>query len=158
MALSTILTAGIGNLAEKIGGVVDRFVHSKDEQAEFKLAMETLLQQAGSELEQTVRAELQAKERVMVAELTHGDNYTKRARPSLAYFGMLVIFINYVAAPIAAAFSDVLIPELTLPDGFWYAWGGVVATWSVGRTMERRGAKNNVLSLITGNKPNSLLD
>ena len=158
MALNAILTSGIGALAEKIGGVVDRFVHSKDEQAEFKLAMEALLQQAGSELEQTMRAELGAKERVMVAELTQGDNYTKRARPTLIYAGLLIIAWNYSAVPFLGAVMNISVPFMPLPAEFWYAWGGAVATWSIGRTMERRGSKNNLVSLVTGNKHSSLMD
>ena len=41
---------------------------------------------------------------------------------------------------------------MNLPAEFWYAWGGVVATWSIGRTMERRGATNNLVNVITGSK------
>jgi len=168
--IKNIFAGGIGSLAEKLGGVADRFIHSKDEQAQFKLDMETLLQQAGSELEQTMRAELGAKERIMVAELTQGDNYTKRARPTVVYFGLALIAWNYSVVPFVGALTIYTVPLMPLPSEFWYAWGGIVATWSVGRTMEivatwsvgrtmeRRGAKNNLLTLVTGNKPTSLMD
>ena len=156
--MGKIFAGGIGSLAEKLGGVADRFIHSKDEQAQFKLDMETLLQQAGSELEQTMRTELQSKERIMVAELTQGDNYTKRARPTVVYFGLAVIAWNYSVVPFMGAVMEMSMPLMPLPAEFWYAWGGVVATWSVGRTMERRGAKNNLLTLVTGNSPKGLTE
>jgi hypothetical protein len=151
--MGKIFAGGIGNLAEQLGGVADRFIHTKDEKAKFKLDMESLLQKAGSELEQTMRTELQSKERIMVAELTQGDNYTKRARPTVVYFGLAVIAWNYSIVPFLGAFIATPMPLMPLPAEFWYAWGGVVATWSVGRTMERRGSKNNLLTLVTGNKP-----
>jgi len=151
--IGKVFSGGIGSLAEKLGGVADRFIHSKDEQAQFKLDMETLLQKAGSELEQTMRQELQTKESIMVAELTQGDNYTKRARPTVVYFGLAIIAWNYSVVPFMGAVLEMSMPMMPLPSEFWFAWGGVVATWSVGRTMERRGAKNNLLSLVTGNKP-----
>ena len=160
MAWNSILTSGIGTLAEKLGKTIDRFVHTKDEKAAFQLEMESLLQQAGSELEQTMRAELGAKERVMVAELTQGDNYTKRARPTLVYFGMLVIFLNYVIFPFVGEVMVIDLKEFVLPDGFWYAWGGAVSVWSIGRTMERRGAQNNLIGIVTGTteRTTTLLD
>lgn len=154
-----LFAGGIGSLAEKLGGVADRFIHSKDEQAQFKLDMEALLQKAGSELEQTMRQELQTKERIMVAELTQGDKFTKRARPTVVYFGLVVIAWNYSIVPVIGAFTIYTMPLMPLPTEFWYAWGGIVSTWSVGRTMERRGAKNNLLTIISGNKQvPSLLD
>jgi len=157
MSLSSILTGGLSKIMDSGGALVDRFVHTADEKATFKLEMEALLQKAGSELEETMRTELQTKERIMVAELTQGDLYTKRARPTLVYFGMLIIMINYAIAPILASMMDIHLPSLDLPEEFWWAWGGTVGTWSVGRSMERRGVKNNLMTIINGKSP-SLID
>ena len=140
-------------MAGGIADIVDKFKMTPDEKAQFNLEMETLLQKAGSELEQTMRAELGAKERILVAELTQGDTYTKRARPTVVYFGLSIIAWNYSIVPFFAGVQGVTLPPMPLPSEFWYAWGGVVATWSVGRSMERRGAKNNLLSLVTGSDP-----
>lgn len=159
--LSKIFSGGAVTFAEGVAGIVDRFVTTSDEKAQIKLQIEALAQQAASELEETVRTELGAKERIMVAELTQGDNFTKRARPSVVYGGLAFIGFNYSIAPLLNALPAIsgAIPELNLPPEFWYAWGSIVSTWSVGRTMERRGASNNLLTVITGNKkPPSLLD
>jgi hypothetical protein len=150
-----LFAGGIGTLAEKIGEVADRFIQTKDEKALFQLQMEELLQKAASELEQTTRQELLTRERIMVAELTQGDNYTKRARPTIVYFGMVVIFLNYVLFPFLGQVLVAEFPEFVLPDGFWYAWGGAMSVWSIGRTMERRGAKNNLVGIVTGTDPRS---
>jgi hypothetical protein len=111
-----------------------------------------------------------AKSRIIVAELSQGDNYTKRARPTVVYGGLLMIAINYVLFPflarLAAAsylFSGAagqvpqslinLLSPLDLPGEFWAAWGGVVGTWVLGRSLEKRGATGNlgkIAGLITG--------
>lgn len=156
--LGKLIGSGIGGLAENVANIVDRFKLTQDEKAAFELEMEKLLQQAGSELEQTMRAELQAKERILVAELNQGDNYTKRARPTVVYFGLGLILFNYSISPIVQGVTGTPFFPMPLPAEFWYAWGGIVATWSVGRTMERRGANNNLLSVVTGSKKPGLLD
>lgn len=155
-----LTSSAFGGLLDSVGNLVDRFTLDKEEKAQLKLEMEKLLAGAESELEQTMRAELQAKERILVAELSQGDNYTKRARPTVVYVGLGAIVFNYCVAPLvgwgivefAPGYVNAL-PELVLPPEFWYAWGGIVATWSVGRTMERRGSNNNLVSIVTGSKP-----
>jgi len=104
-----------------------------------------------------MRAELQAKERILVAELTQGDSYTKRARPTVVYAGLAFIFINYCLVPIIGKLFAVDIPELSLPKAFWAGWSGIVATWSVGRSFEKRGASNRFVRAITGSTGSRLL-
>lgn len=93
--LTKIFGGSIGTIVEQVGGVVDKFHLSGEEKQRFKLELESLLQKRDSEIEETMRAELQAKERILVAELTQGDSYTKRARPTVVYAGLAFIFLNY---------------------------------------------------------------
>jgi hypothetical protein len=162
-----LLTPAFGGLMTGVADIFDRFTLDKEEKAQFMMEFEKLAQMAESELEETMRAELQAKERILVAELNQGDSYTKRARPTVVYVGLGAIVFNYCLAPLIGwgiqewspnYISD--LPELILPAEFWYAWGGIVATWSVGRTMERRGSNNNLVRIVTGetNKKPSLFD
>ena len=158
--LTKLFTAGAGTFVEKVGGIVDGFHLSGEEKEQFKIEFEKVLQARDAELEQTMRQELQAKERILVAELTHGDSYTKRARPTVVYFGLVVIAWNYSIVPLliyalelATTGTPALpVPSMELPAEFWYGWSGIVATWSVGRTMERRGSQNNLLTVINGPK------
>jgi hypothetical protein len=156
--LAKIIGSGIGSFAEKIAGIVDKFHLSKEEKAQLAIEMEKLQMQAAAELEETMRAELGAKERILVAELNQGDTYTKRARPTVVYFGLIVMAFNYSIAPLIgwaiqqfAIEGAIALPTLSLPSDFWYGWSGIVMTWSVGRSMERRGASNNLVKMITGN-------
>lgn len=120
--------------------------------------MESLLQKRDSEIEQTLRSELQAKERILVAELQQGDAYTKRARPTVVYAGLASTLFNYTIVPVLSKILGADIEPLKLPEEFWYGWSGIVATWSVGRTMEKRGASNPASRAITGSQRSSLLD
>lgn len=161
--LTKIFSSGAGDFIEKMGGVVDRFVTTKGEKAEFMLEMEKLLQQRDTEIETTIRKELDAAKDVIVAELQQGDNYTKRARPTIIYTGLAMYVLNSVVFPklavFAALFSD---PELQkividalqpvdIPSSFAIAWGGIVSIYAGGRTLEKRGARNAMTQAMTGN-------
>ncbi len=154
-----LFSGGVGSVITAVGDVADRFIETDDEKRLFKQEMAVIVQARESELEQTIRAELSAKERILVAELNQGDNYTKRARPTVVYFGLVLIGVNYCVFPVLAAFADYNGPlALPLPTEFWAAWGGIVATWSIGRSAEKRGASSPISRMITGNKPTHLLD
>ena len=152
--LGKLFGGATGNIISSVGDVADKFIETKEEKKRFKLELEALLQRRDSEMEQTLRAELQAKERVLVAELQQGDKYTKRARPSVVYFGLAIIFFNYCFVPLMQYLGDTAIQDIqpfNLPEYFWIAWGGIVGTWSVGRSAERLGYRNRVTSFVTGN-------
>jgi len=72
--LTKIFGGSVGSVVEQVGNVVDKFHLSGEEKQKFKLEMEALLQNRYSEIEETIRTNLQAKERILVAELTKGDN------------------------------------------------------------------------------------
>lgn len=156
--LTRIFSGGVGTLVEQVGGIVDKFHLGGAEKQKFKLELEALLQKRNSEIEETIRVELQAKERILVAELTQGDNYTKRARPTVVYVGLGFIFFNYCLVPVLAKVFGADVEPLNLPAEFWYGWSGIVATWSVGRTMEKRGARNGFTRAVTGSSGSRLLE
>lgn len=162
--IGNLLGGSAGTIINEVGNIADKFHLSGEEKQQFKLEMEALLQKRDSEIEQTVRKELEAKERVLVAELNQGDNYTKRARPTVVYFGLGLIFLNYCLVPgiqflrgtaTATCGSDgkqcAITSGIQLPDEFWWAWGGIVGTWAIGRSLEKTGASNRVSRAITGN-------
>jgi hypothetical protein len=96
-----------------------------------------------------------------MAEMNQGDNYTKRARPTVVYWGIVAITIDFLARTAMAMF-DLMplasIPKTFLPTEFWVAWGGIVSTWVVGRSAEKRGTRNKVTDFITGNKNKSFFE
>ena len=153
-----IFSGSVGTLVEQVGGVVDQFHLSGEEKQKFKLELEALLQKRDSEIEETIRTELQSKERVLVAELTQGDSYTKRARPTVVYAGLVFMFLNYCIIPAIQSLAGAVVEPFELPTEFWAGWSGIVATWSIGRSAEKRGARNRLTSIITGSGTSRLLD
>ena len=160
-----LFSGGVGSIVDSIGGLADRFIETDDEKREFKLQVETLLQKRDSEIEQTLRQTLQSKEKILVAELNQGDSYTKRARPTVVYMGLVFIGINYVVFPLIGRIANGLGAEMDvspladLPSEFWMAWGGICATWSIGRSLEKRGTQNAATRAVTGTpSPSKLLD
>lgn len=151
--LDKILMSGIGSTAEKLAGAVRQFVTTDADETKLRIEMEKVLQSAASEQEQTLRAELQLRERVMVAELEQGDSYTKRARPTIIYAGLGMIAWNYCLVPIIG------VDNMQLPAEFWYSWSAVVGIYGVGRSAEKIGVKGKAVTALTGNpKRSSLID
>ena len=160
--IDKLIGGGAKALTDSIGGLVDRFVTTSDEKQEFKLEAARLIGEETRQLEESLRTELQTKERVLVAELNQGDSYTKRARPSIIYVGLglavVQLVVGYIAFFIGRAIPE---PAGMVPMEFWIAWGGVAGTWVIGRSAERRGYQNQLTAIITGNgkKPSgSILD
>lgn len=157
--LSGGVTKAIGGIANTAADIVDRFVESPDEKRELKVQIMNAQTAQMAELEDTLRTELQARERIITAEMNQGDNYTKRARPTLVYSGLIFIFLIHVLLPIVAFVSGVHngdMPDIALPQEFWVAWGATVSIWSLGRSAEKRGLGGKIVEKITGSKKSSI--
>ncbi|NOX34131.1 MAG: hypothetical protein GXP56_10420 [Deltaproteobacteria bacterium] len=139
---------GLGSIADFAGGLLDRFFPKKMTEAEKK----ELQSKLATAIEERDVQRDSLKTEIMKAELSQGDNYTKRARPTVVYMGLLFIFLVHVIFPMIAFFKNAAMPTLSLPPEFWYTWGGVCSVWMIGRTMERTGAASNIIQAITGSK------
>ena len=156
-----------GGFIESTANAIDKFVTTDKERMELQIVLEKVLQARDSEIEGTIRAEAEAKAQIIVAELNQSDKYTKRARPTVIYGGLVVIAWNYCLVPfifgLVTLFTDVVQtdvlgnlivtwtpPTMDLPNGFWYAWGGIVSTYAIGRSAEKRGMRNRVTDFMTG--------
>ena len=148
--LSDLIGSSFGKTVSELGNTVKKFVTTDGDRMQMQKELEIILQKRDSEVEQTIRKELEAKEKILIAELQQGDPYTKRARPSVVYFGLLVIFYNYCVVPSIQLWKGLPLVPFELPGGFWAGWSGIVATWSIGRSAEKRGTRNKVTSFITG--------
>lgn len=153
MGIASLITGGISTAVEKIGGTIRSFITTDNDRISAQLQVEKILQETGESIEKTVRQEMQSKERIITAELQQGDNYTKRARPTVVYYGLVIISIDLIARYIAFFMPSVKdIPSTMISVEFWVAWGGIVSTWVIGRSAEKRGQVNKVVNFITGNK------
>jgi hypothetical protein len=149
--LKKLFSKGITDVVDSVSNVVDRFTLSKEEKQEFKLEMQSRMMQLESQLEETYRKELDARQEIIKAELAQGDKYTKRARPTIVYSGLAFIFLVYVIVPVVAYISGAnKMPDIQLPGEFWWAWGTVVGVYGVGRSAEKMGITNKFTNYMTG--------
>ena len=152
--LEQLFGGGVGKLVKDVVGT---FKLSPEAKLEFDAKMEAnqqAIRLKEYELEEKAMEATQsivdAQKSVIVAEMGQGDNYTKRARPTLVYAGLGFIFLNHVFCPMFAFFTGRAIPNMNLPGEFWTAWSAVVGIWSIGRTFERRGNTTKTVKAITG--------
>ena len=141
------ITSLVGGLIGPASKIIDGLNVSTGEKAKAHLQMEALIQQREAQVEETIRTELEAKQAIIVAELNQSDNYTKRARPTVIYAGLAFITWNYCVAPAVGWGS------FPLPQEFWIGWSGIVATYSIGRSAEKRGTRDK----LTGNPVGKVL-
>ena len=150
---SNLFSGGIAEVVNSVGGVIDKFTLSKEEKLQFKAEMQSRLMQIENELEKTYRTEIEARADIIKAEMSQGDKFTKRARPTIIYTGLLFVFIVYVLLPVIAYISgtpEASMPQIELPNEFWWAWGTVVSVYGAGRSAEKVGITNKITELATG--------
>ena len=154
--IKDFFSGGIEGVGKAVRGVLDELRVDDEEKAAAALKLEALFQADRMAREETHRKEIEAQQAVLVAELQQGDTFTKRARPSIVYAGLAMMAWNFCIVPSIAFFAALngyAGPEVTpvdLPVGFWASWGGVTATWSIGRTRERMGKQDRVTKAILG--------
>lgn len=143
-----LFSNGFSNVIEKVGDTADKLFTSKEELESFKIELKKLENEAQAkaidhslQVEKMIHeAEMEAKDMqktVITEELKQDDKFTKRARPSVIYFGLVAVALNHIILPYIAFFTEKTIPEINLPGEFWWAWGAVVGVYAGGRTMEK---------------------
>ena len=89
--LSKIFGNAGGNVVDKLAGVADRFIRTKDEKAEFEKEMTQIFIEAESQMQKNVTERWKA-------DLEHGNWLTRSVRPLVLIFlivaTVLMIFID----------------------------------------------------------------
>lgn len=129
-----------------------------ESQSNFKLEIERLIAEREQRIHDTYRAEMSTSKDIILAELNQSDKYTKRARPTVIYVGLIFVFMEMLGIRIAVleyseASTAVVESSTTILTSFLYMWGTVVGAYAVGRTVEKRGISNTITKLATGNHP-----
>ena len=152
-----------GGVVSSVGGIIDSLHTSEAEKLAARNEAAGIIIKAMEQVDATYLAEVASKRDVMVAEMAQGDTYTKRARPTIIYGGLVFIGLNYVLAPIlgrlvallrsfgdlspaqVAALTELSAPLADLPPEFWAAWGGVSGLYVLSRGREKLGAEDTGL-------------
>lgn len=131
----------IGTVLKPVFDVVDKLILDKD--LAQKLKHEFLMADY-----REAEGEIHAKRDIIVAELQQSDNFTKRARPAVVYTGLGAMVFNYcfipffkfvigVIAQLGGSTITITPEPFALPPEFWWAWGGVLSVYVVGRSVEK---------------------
>lgn len=174
-SLIKIFSGSSGSIIDSISNSIDRFVTTDEEkkklqmelqrilieqqfnQFEFQKQMEELTQKREEEIEKSIRSEVESRANIILAEMKQDDKYTKRARPTVIYIGLFFIFLEIFGVRYLILdklfdfnFNNILESSNTIFDTFLWAWGGVLSVYVAGRSAEKRGVKNKIISSITG--------
>lgn len=145
--LSKLFGGSAGELVDAAGGLIDKIDAAHMGKKEFQIELQRMVAERDQRIMTEVMNEVNAKRDIMVAELQHGDPYTKRARPTVIYSGLFV-----VAATIVGSYLG---KEIAVPADYWYVWGAVCMTYVLGRSYEKGANGKEVprsIEMITGTK------
>ncbi|MHC4715616.1 MAG: 3TM-type holin [Planctomycetota bacterium] len=85
----------------------------------------------------TLQTEIEGRARIIEAEMAQGDSYTKRARPTLVYAGLVLFFLEFGIRG-WLVLRGLEMPEGTIvPVAFTAGWTTAVSVWMVGRSVEK---------------------
>ena len=154
-ALGDIIKGAADSIIGGATKIFDDLHTSPEEKADIAAKMATVVNERMEIITSEIQARFKMVTDVIQADNASGDNYTKRARPTVVYFGLVAIFLNHLVLPWAAHFAgDGVVPAIELPVEFWVAWGGIVSVWSVGRSAEKAAVSNRLTRSITGSAKN----
>ena len=114
----------VGGVVDSIGNAIDKNVTSEEEKLILRKQLEDL------------------KLTFLMEELKQGDKYTKRARPTVVYVGLIIAFLEMFGFRLmfltwAGVDKSVIEAANLMLNTFWLAWGGVVGGYALGRSYEK---------------------
>lgn len=142
--LSKLAGFDIAGITKSVGDAIDEIHTSDEELINAKGAIEKVKTEAKLKtaeiLESSIVQQLKSREGIIRAEMAQGDRYTKWARPTVVYSGILLIFLTSVILPMVGFYTGREVPALVVPQVFWGGWTIVISVWSTGRTSEKKMA------------------
>ena len=123
-------------LAKGAFGLIDKLHLSKQEKMQFKAQMQSMMLDYQKDVQETIREKERATADIITAEVTQDDKYTKRARPTVIYVGIVLIIWGYVMVPLLNNYFNIAI-LVEIPDFFWHSWAAIVAVYAGGRSYEK---------------------
>lgn len=148
-AVSVLFSSPVKTI-DSLANAADRFITTDKERKELKIELEKIRILAEEKarrdqmefekiLEESWQAETEVKSELIKAEIASGDPYTRRARPSVIYAGIILAVFEALGLRmlILPSSEAVLSASNEMMSLFFMAWAGVVGVYSVGRTAEK---------------------
>ena len=155
--LTDLFSGNIGKILKEGANIVDEYFETDQEKTQAKLMLQKLADKS-KEQERAFKMQVQnivlerdkiqadlhktkldAASAVITAELQHGDKFTKRARPTVVYFGLVLIFAEMFGLRLLLLNQfapDAIIASNEIVKSFLLGWSGIVGMYGVGRSME----------------------
>ena len=116
-----IFSKGLRETVDTVADTIDRFVMSKEEKAKIV-------------------------ESIISKELNQDDKFTKRARPTVIYMGLVFILmellgLRMLALGLMGAPMEIIDASNSVFKTFLTAWGGIVSMYAIGRSLEKKNKK-----------------
>lgn len=92
---------------------------------------------------QTLQSELESRARIIEAEMAQGDTFTKRARPSVVYSGLLMFFLEFGIRAWLVIHGQPMPEGTIMPGALIAGWTTVTGVWAVGRSAEKIAKTRN---------------
>lgn len=142
--LDTILTGGVSDIVKGVVGIFDSLHTSEEEKQDAERQVFDMVTSRMAVIEQSIQARFRMVTEIIQSEMASGNIYTKSARPTIVYAGLLIHMLN--------AFGQMLGAQpIEVDPNFTYVWGGVCGVWIVGRSAEKAGKRSRATELVTGN-------
>ncbi len=103
---------------------------------------------------EVMQTELETRATIIQAEMNQGDKFTKRARPTIVYTGLVMFFIELGVRVYLQLKVGTMPSETIVPGPMIAGWTVAVGVWSAGRSWEKVTARKNSNG---GTKPSGLL-
>jgi len=121
--------------------------------AKVEAAVRTLAARQAALAEAELQRRIEAlKQEMSPPALVEDTPYTRSARPTVIYAGLLFIGVVHVVVPVVAYFAWRQPAGIELPEGFWWAWGTVVTGIVAGRSYEKVNKPNGASKILTGSR------
>ena len=133
----------LGGAIKPVTELIDNLSTSDQEKLELKNRLLEIENSYKAKILDYESKVVESQKEIMVAELQQDDLYTKRARPTVLYAGLIILLVNHVLLPWLSYFRGMTVPSIDLPSEFWLAWGGVAGIYAFGRSREKLNKANN---------------
>jgi hypothetical protein len=127
-----------GTFLDSVKGIISQFHMSPEDKAKLQAQIEQEKDVfAQAENDYNARLNDIAGQNIR-AEAQSGDNYTRRARPSVIWIGLFVIVWNYCGPyQIINHYAHLGLTSVDLPQWFWESWGVICTGYVFNRTAEK---------------------
>ena len=145
-----IINSIVGKAIDSVSGLLDDLHTSDEEKGKARVRLAEVQADLQSDIDETFRAEVDAKKSVMLSEISQDDGYTKRTRPMMLRWCLYAVVYCYPVFGSVSYFSRGSVEYVNLPGEFWTLFLGLASVYMISRGAEKVGRGGKLTGMITG--------